>query len=90
MEQGSSDDEPEYLLEIPESYLALWSVALWSDEEKEWAASLYESSDFMGARKRLVEIGERLSGLRRRPERSALVKELSDLKYGEAEGMASS
>lgn len=80
VEHGSSDDEPEYLSQIPGPYLALWS-----DEEKKWAASLYESAGFRDAREQVIEIRERLSGLRPGPERSALVKELFDLEYGEAE-----
>jgi hypothetical protein len=63
-------------MQLRESHLALWS-----EEEKEWAASFHESPGFRAGRERYVEIGKRLSGLRPRSERSALVDEIFDLRY---------
>jgi hypothetical protein len=76
MWHGSNNEEPGFLEQIPESYLELWS-----DEERGWAARLYESPGFRAARERFVEIGRQLEGLRPGPERSALVGELFRLRY---------
>jgi len=73
---GSSDEEPDFLEQIPESYLDLWR-----GEEKDWAAGLYESAAFRDARERTIEICWRLDGLRPGPERSALVRELSRMQH---------
>jgi hypothetical protein len=72
---GSSDEEPDFLEQIPEPYLDLWR-----SEEREWAASLYASPEFRDARERFTEIHRRLDGLRPGPERSALVRELSRMR----------
>lgn len=74
---GSSDAEPGFLEYIPQPYLDLWH-----DDEKEWVASLFESSEFRDVRERVIEIERQLDGLRPGPERSALVKELFRLRYG--------
>jgi hypothetical protein len=74
---GSSDAEPDFLEYIPQPYLDLWR-----DDEKEWAANLYESPGFRTVRERVIESESQLDGQRPGPERSALVKELSRLRYG--------
>ena len=73
---GSSDEEPGFLEEIPQAYLDLWQ-----DDEREWAASLYEVPEFRAVRERVIEIERRLGKVRPGPERSALVKELSRPRY---------
>jgi len=72
---GSSDEEPGFVEQIYEPYLALWS-----EQEKDWAASLYERPEFGIARERFIKILRRLDGLRPGPDRSDLVKELSNLR----------
>jgi hypothetical protein len=74
---GSSYAEPGYINHIAEHYLQLWT-----DEEKEWASGLYHSPGFRTARERYVEISKLLKTVPRGPERSRLVAEMSDLKYG--------
>ncbi len=74
---GSSDAEPDFVEHIYEPYLALWTA-----EEKAWAAGLYESTEFRSARDRYIEIGKLLDGLRPGPERSRLVKEMHELERG--------
>ena len=71
---GSSDAEPDFVEHVHEPYLALWT-----DEEKAWAAGLYESSGFRSARERYIEISRLLGNLRPGPERSRLVKEMHEL-----------
>ena len=52
---GSSDAEPSYAEHIHEPYLALWT-----DDERDWASRLYESAGFQAARKRYIEISRLL------------------------------
>ena len=72
---GSSDAEPDFVEDIFEPYLALWS-----DEDKAWAAGLYQSQGFRAARERYIEISRLLDDLRPGPARSALVKEMHELR----------
>lgn len=74
---GTSDAEPDFVKQIHEPYLALWS-----EDEKEWAAGLYESPGFRSVRERYLEISRLLKGLGPGPERSRLVKEMSELERG--------
>jgi hypothetical protein len=71
---GTSDDEPEFLEQIYEAYLALWS-----EPEKDWASGLYESAGFRSARERFIEIGRQLNHLRPGPKRTELVMEMHAL-----------
>ena len=77
MWHGSSDAEPSFVEHIHGPYLALWT-----DEEKEWASRLYESPGFRSARERYIEISRLLDGTRPGPERSRLVKEMHELERG--------
>jgi len=74
MWHGSSDAEPSFVEYVRESYLALWT-----DEEKEWASGLYESPGFRSARERYIAISQLLDSTRPGPERSRLVKEMHEL-----------
>jgi hypothetical protein len=71
---GSNREDPEYVADVPESYLALWN-----DAERAWAAGTYDSPDFASVRVRTIEIRRRLNDLRPGPERSRLVKEMYEL-----------
>jgi hypothetical protein len=71
---GSSDAEPSYAEHIHEPYLRLWS-----DAEREWASGLYQSPGFRSVRERYIEISRLLDTTRPGPERSRLVKEMSEL-----------
>jgi hypothetical protein len=71
---GSSDAESGFVEHIPEPYLALWT-----NEEKTWAAGLYESPGFQSARERYIEISRLLDTTRPGPERTRLVKEMHEL-----------
>ncbi|MCZ6569563.1 MAG: hypothetical protein O7B23_05315 [Deltaproteobacteria bacterium] len=71
---GSSDAEPSYAEHIHEPYLALWT-----DDERDWASRLYESAGFQAARKRYIEISRLLDTTRPGPERSRLVEEMHEL-----------
>ncbi len=46
-----SGDESFYIDEIPSEYFSLWG-----DREKEWALSLYQSTEFRNAETRLIEM----------------------------------
>ncbi|MCH7869891.1 MAG: hypothetical protein IH881_19520, partial [Myxococcales bacterium] len=59
---------------IHEPYLRLWSEA-----EREWAGSLYDSPGFRSARERFIEIARALSTTRPGPERSRLVEQMHKL-----------
>jgi hypothetical protein len=74
MWHGSSDAELSFAEHIHGPYLALWT-----DEEKEWASGLYESPGFQAARERYIEISRLLDTTRPGPERSRLVKEMHEL-----------
>jgi len=71
---GSSDAEPSYVEYLPEPYLQLWN-----DEEREWAAGLYEGPGFRSVRERFIEISRALATTRPGPERSRLVEEMDEL-----------
>ncbi len=71
---GSSDAEPSYAEHIHEPYLALWT-----DDERDWASRLYESPGFTSVRERFVEISRALDTTRPGPERSRLVEEMHKL-----------
>ncbi len=71
---GSSDAEPSFVEHIHEPYLALWT-----EEERDWASRLYRSPGFQAARKRYIEISKLLDSTRPGPERSRLVKEMHEL-----------
>lgn len=71
---GSSDAEPEFVEHIHPPYLALWT-----EEEKAWAAGLYESPGFQSARDRYIEISRLLGHTRPGPERTRLVNEMHEL-----------
>jgi len=66
--------EPSFVEHIHEPYLALWT-----DEEKAWAAGLYESPGFQLARERYIEISRLLDITRPGPERTRLVREMHEL-----------
>jgi hypothetical protein len=74
---GSSDAEPDFVQHIYEPYLALWTP-----EEKDWAASLYESPGFRSFRERYIEISMQLDTMHPGPERTRLVEEMHELEYG--------
>ena len=71
---GSSDAEPSYVDHIHEPYLQIWT-----DAERGWAGSLYESPGFQSARERFIEIAGALSTTGPGPERSRLVEEMHKL-----------
>jgi hypothetical protein len=71
---GSNVADRSYLDFIQEAYLELWTEA-----EREWAASLYNSPGFQSVRARYIEIGKLLDTTRPGHERSRLVEEQSEL-----------
>ena len=76
--------EDSYLLmhldSVPEAFFALWT-----DAEKAWAASMYDSRTFAGTRERALDIERMLENMPRSEERSMLVGELSAMRYGRGE-----
>ena len=77
MWHGSSDADPDYVDHVPGPYLQLWT-----EEEKQWAARLYDSPGFRSARERYIEISKLLDGLRPGTERSRLLREMHELERG--------
>jgi hypothetical protein len=73
---GSDWEEPGHVDEIDPRYLALWN-----EEDRAWAADLYESPGFRSVRERYIEIEQLLDSIPPGPERSRLVDEAFDLKY---------
>ncbi len=71
---GSSDAEPNYLDSIPEQYLQLWT-----DEERDWAAGLYQGPRFQLTRERCIEIRKLLDSTRPGTERHRLLSEMYEL-----------
>ena len=67
---GSNLEDITYLDYIQDAYLELWTQG-----EREWAASLYHSEGFQKVRARYIEIGRLLDATPPGPERSRLVKE---------------
>ncbi len=74
MWHGSSDEEPEYLEEIPDEYLALWSKT-----ELDWLREAYNTDELQSVLKRHIEICRELEIQPRGPRRTALVEEDSRL-----------
>jgi len=57
-------------------------LRLWTDEDKKWAISLYDSPEFVSLRTRYIEINRKINELRPGPERSALIKDSLRLRSG--------
>ena len=75
MWHGSNVEEPPWAENTPPEFLGLWT-----DSEKERAASLYHGAAFTSARDRWIEIHQRLQHLRPGPERSRLCAEAARLR----------
>ncbi len=73
---GSNWEANEYLEFLPVEYLAQWR-----EEEIRWAREIYYSEDATMFRSRYVEIEMELTNERPGPRRTALVKELSAIRY---------
>ena len=71
---GSNTEEPSYLSWVPNEY---WG--LWDDSERQWAAGLWQSSEFRKSRDRYIELGHALKSLRPGPERNRVVAEMTRL-----------
>jgi hypothetical protein len=74
---GSNWEEPDYVAVIPGTY---WS--LWTEADREWAANLYRSPEFISVRARWIDIGRALRTTPRGPDRGQLVREMHELRYG--------
>ena len=58
---------------------------LWTDAEKAWAASLYDTRLWSGMRERALDIERMLEDMPRSEERSMLCGELAAMRYGREE-----
>ena len=77
---GSNWEEPEYIEWIPPEYFALWD-----EQARAWAKSVYESAEFRQVEARYVEIHHELKDLRPGPRRTQLVNEASALMRGRSQ-----
>ena len=71
MWHGSNTAEPSYLSWVPEEY---WD--LWNESDRQWAAGLWQTSEFRESRNRYVELGHALKSLRPSPERNRVLTEM--------------
>jgi len=74
---GSNWEDKEYAEEIPQELLRLWGIA-----EKDWAKKAYFARETTAVRERYILINKKLDNLEVGNERTALVMESSELKYG--------
>ena len=72
---GSSDEWPDYVLQIPPEYFRLWE-----DGEREWARHVYSTPGFKKVLIRWIEIHAELKDLAPGSRRSALVDEAYSLR----------
>ena len=68
---GCNTWEPSYLSWVPEEY---WD--LWNEADRQWAAALWQSTEFQESRNRYIELGRELKSLPRGAERSRVVSEM--------------
>ncbi|MBT7094862.1 MAG: hypothetical protein HN936_16570 [Bacteroidetes bacterium] len=76
--QGSNWEELEYITGAPK-----WMLNLWTDEELEWAKSIYYSDQAVRIRERYITIYQFLELERPGDKRSKLVNESMKLEHGD-------
>ena len=76
---GCNTSEPSYLSWVPEEY---WK--LWSETDRQWAATLWQSIEFRELRNRYVELGRALKSLSPGVKRNRVVTEMRRLRDDDA------
>jgi len=74
---SSNWKQPDYMQYIPPELFALWD-----NEARQWAAAQYDGPELTAVRNRYIEIYGQLENTPVGPERTALVKEASQLEWG--------